>query len=209
MSDVFYTIDLELADRILPSYCCISIIQWSDGIIKNVYSSLLYPDCDIEEYMQKRHGIKAKDLKDAPTFANVWNELFPIIKGKMIFFANGAKEVAMLQQRLAADYLSMPNFKYGSVMSICRRTWDNISKYNMETVTSELNISSTHFNSLNDAVSMGIIIGKSMEYHKVDTVVALFDKIGYSGGYIIGNTKVPYRAIKDKRSGEFYEKIER
>ena len=43
----YVTIDMDLADRILPSYCCISAITWENGNMSNVISSfrkLFWPD---------------------------------------------------------------------------------------------------------------------------------------------------------------------
>ena len=201
----YITMDMDLADRILPSYCCISAILWEDGNMKDVYSSYVYPDCDIEEFMLARHGITNKDVDTAPTMPNVWAEISHIIDGKLVFFVNGSKDVDMLLRRLDVDYLKTPNFEYGSVLSICKRTWDNISKYDFATITTELEVSSSHYNSLSDAISMGMIINKALEQHEVSNVQELFNKIGYAGGYVVGGNKVVYRARKDKKSKEFYQ----
>lgn len=203
----YVTIDFDIADRILPSYCCISAITWKNGIMSDVYSSYIYPDCDIEKFMKDRHGIDNKDVETAPTMTNVWNEVKNIIEDKLVFFVNGAKDIDMLIKRLEVDYLEMPNLQYASLISICKRTWKNISKYNMSTITSELNITSKHYNSMDDAISMGIIINKSLEIHKVSSLDDLFNKIGYAGGYIISGQKVVYRARKDKKSKEYYQLI--
>lgn len=200
----YVTIDMDLADRILPSYCCISAITWENGNMSNVYSSYVYPDCDIEEFMLARHGITNKDVDAAPNMANVWGEVSQMISDKLVFFVNGSKDVDMLLRRLDVDYLNTPNFEYGSILSICKRTWKDISKYDFATVTTELEISSSHYNSLNDAISMGMIINKAIEEHKASDVRDLFNKIGYAGGYVIGGHKVVYQARKDKKSKEYY-----
>lgn len=203
----YITIDMDLADRILPSYCCVSVITWEDGNMKDVYSSYIYPDCDIEDFMLARHGITNKDVDAAPTMSNVWCEISKIIEGKLVFFVNGSKDVDMLLRRLDVDYLETPSFNYGSIISICKRTWDNLSKYDFATITSELGISTSHYNSLNDAIAMGMIINRAMEYHNAEDVTELFNKIGYAGGYVIGCRKVTYKALKDKKSKEYYPRV--
>lgn len=203
----YITIDFDIADRILPSYCCISVITWKDGIMTDVYSSYIYPDCDIEEFMANRHGILNIDVEEAPTMQNVWKEVQDIIKDKLVFFVNGAKDVDMLIKRLGVDYLSVPDFKYASIISMCKRTWKDLSRYDLATITSELGITSKHYNSMDDAISMGMLINKSLEIHKASNIEELFNKIGFAGGYIISGHKVVYRARKDKKSKEFYQVI--
>jgi DNA polymerase III epsilon subunit-like protein len=125
-----------------------------------------------------------------------------------VFFVNGSKDVDMLITRLGVDYLSIPSFKYASIISICKRTWKDISKYNLATITSELEISSKHYNSLEDAISMGLIINKALEYHQASDIEDLFSKIGFAGGYVFSGQKVVYRARKDKKSKQYYQKID-
>ena len=71
----FVTLDMELADRILPSICSITIIEWNDNNIVNIIDTYINPDCEVEEFFADRHGITNEMLKDAPTLPEKWIEI--------------------------------------------------------------------------------------------------------------------------------------
>ena len=193
---MFVTVDAEIADRILPSICSISILTWEDGKIINEFSSLINPDCEVEAFFNDRHGLSDNELRNAPTLQEKWIEIFDLLEHKTVFCYDPNQFFRTLIQKAQLEQLNLPNLNYGSVKSICKRTWHGLDDYSLPNITNKLNITNVHNNSYEDAKSLGKIIYKSAEYLDLNSPYDLFRAIGFAGGYIRNNKKIPYRAVK-------------
>lgn len=222
----FVTMDFNLADRILKSPYCISVISWTDGVIDDIYSSYISPDCDIEEAMIRKNHIEY-DFSKAPSLPDVWSEVSSIISGQTVFFPNGSGNVGDLIERLGVDYLTMPDMNYASFFSMVSRVWPDLSEklitewskkkkecgtnnvktvkeYNFTTISEHFETESRHYNSLDNPLSMGNVINKALAKTGSEDPERLFEVCGYAGGIVTGGHKVCYRSVKEKKSKEYY-----
>ena len=108
----FTTFDIEFADVILPSICSISIIDWNDSGIVNVYKTMINPDCDIDPFLQDRHKITAEQISTAPTLPEVWKDIYDHLENKLVFSHYANRNVRSLQELASINYLNMPPFIY-------------------------------------------------------------------------------------------------
>lgn len=195
---MFVTFDLEIADRILPSICSIAILTWEDGRIVDEFYSLINPDCEVEEFLCNKHGLTNEQLSEAPTLPELWIPIFDRLYHKTVFCYKPNQIFRTLFQKAEIEQLNIPNMNYGSVQSICRRTWKGLDDYSLSNMTEKLNITNIHNNAYEDAKSLGRIIYKAADELDLNTPYELFRAIGFAGGYIRNNIKTPYRAIKTK-----------
>ena len=179
----FLTMDMEYADRVLPSICSLSILSWKDGEIIDIFTTLINPDCEIESFMKDRHGIT--DIEE-------------LLSNNIVFMHGAAHAFSSLLIRTDVDYLKIPNLVYGCTMSLSRRVWKGLNDYRLSSVTEKLDITKLHNNSLEDAKSVGQIVCKALDKRKAKNIFELFDEVGYAGGRIRDNKKEIYRAAKDK-----------
>lgn len=203
----FITMDMELADRYLPSICQITILTWENGKLIDKYNTYINPDCEIEEFLFNRHHISNEMVKDSPYLQNIWHEIYNRLNYQYVFCHNANRIITQLMIRAEVDNLLFPTLIYGDTLSMCRRTWKNKKDYSLITMTEFLNITKVHNNSLFDAVSVAKIIYNILQKDQNYTMENLFKSMGYAGGCVILNQKYSYRAIKDKLSGKFYAKI--
>ena len=203
---MFVTVDFEIADRLLPSICSIAILTWENGEIIDSFFSYIKPDCEIESFLQDRHGISDEQLKNAPTLPQQWIEIFDRLENNTVFFFNPNQALKTLIERTQIEQLNLPNMNYGSVQSICKRTWKGLDNYLLPTITETLEISSVHHDAYEDAKNLGKIIYMAAEHLELESPYDLFKKIGFAGGYIRNNKKLPYRAIKSKDKKYFITK---
>lgn len=203
----FVTLDMELADRMLPSICSITIIEWEDNKIINILDTYINPDCEVEEFFADRHGITNEMLKDAPTLPEKWIEIYDALDHKMVFAHNANRTIKALKQRASIDLLKMPNLRFGDTASIARRTWPGMDSYRLPELTESLNITKYHNNSYEDAKSVAKIVNMSSELFDADTPGELFRIIGYAGGIIRNQEKISYRAVKDKENDIYIQKF--
>lgn len=195
----FFTLDMELADRMLPSICSITIIEWLDGKIINILDTYINPDCEVEPFFADRHGITDEMLKTAPTLPQKWIEIYDMLDGKMIFAHNANRTIKALKQRASVDLLKMPNLRFGCTCSLAKRTWPGLDDYRLPSLTEKLNITKFHNNSYEDAKSVAKIVEMSAELFDAESPGELFRLSGYAGGIVKNQEKISYRAIKDKK----------
>ena len=227
----FVTMDFNLADRFLKSPYCISAISWTDGEIDDIYCSFVSPECDIEDTLIEKNHI-TYDLSNAPVLADIWPDICKIIQEKTVFFPTGTGNVSDLIERLAVDYLTIPDIDYASFFSMVSRVWPELSKkiinswpkkyselkntsedviktmtvkeYNFTVVADYFQMNSRLYNNLNNPLNMGAIINKALKKTNAKDTDRLFEICGYAGGIVTGGRKFHYRSVKEKKSGEYY-----
>lgn len=227
----FITMDFNLADRILKSPYCLSLVSWEGGRIEDIYSTFIAPDCDVEDVLAKKNHIMY-DLSKAPSLPDIWPEVGKIIEGKTVFFPDGTSNVSDLIERLAVDYLVMPEISYASYFSMVARVWPELSKvmitkwpkptankeetrlsktvkeYNFTEIGKYFNVEPRQYNNLDNPLNMGLVINKALDKVDTESVERLFDLCGYAGGIVTGGQKFHYRAVKEKKSGEYYRNFQ-
>ena len=203
----FLTLDMELADRILPSICSISIMQWEDDKIKACFHTLIDPDCEIEPFFNDRHGLTNADLLNSPALRTKWIRIYDILEGQTIFAHNANRTMQALAKRAAIDYLNMPDCKFIDTASICRRCFPGMKDYRLPNITEKLNITDVHNNSFVDAQSVGIIVNKALKEKGVKDYKELFEKTGFVGGQFKDKVKTLFRARKNKELGIYEAKF--
>ncbi|WP_229115201.1 exonuclease domain-containing protein [Bacteroides intestinalis] len=73
----FIAIDFETANDSRDSACQIGITTVKNGQIKDVKSWLINPESYFNSFNTMIHGITEKDVKDKPTFSELWPEISP------------------------------------------------------------------------------------------------------------------------------------
>lgn len=203
----FVTLDMELADRMLPSICSITIIEWNDNNIVNIIDTYINPDCEVEEFFADRHGITNEMLKDAPTLPEKWIEIYDALDHKMVFAHNANRTIKALKQRASVDLLKMPDLRFGDTASLARRTWPGLDSYRLQELTETLNITKFHNNSYEDAKSVAKIVNMASELFDADSPGELFRLSGYAGGIMRNQEKLSYRAVKDKKNDIYIQRF--
>lgn len=192
----FTTFDIEFADVILPSICSISIVDWDDSGIINQYTTTINPDCEIDEYFKDRHGINLEQTKNSPLIGEAWIDIFNHLENKIVFSHYANRNIRALKSLADINYLNMPPLIYCCSASISRKLWPYFKNDTLPEVTERLGITSTHFDSLEDAKSVGYIVKRAMADLEITSLSELFDKIGFTGGVVKEGERYIFRAIK-------------
>lgn len=146
----FAAIDFETADSQLDSACAVGVVRVDDGMIHEKFSRLIKPPRKSFRYTSL-HGISWKDVREEPTFAEVWNEVKFILDGvEMLVAHNAAFDRSVLHTCLFANGLRAPDIPFLCTMRIARRTW-RIYPTNLPEVCRRLDIALVHHDPLSDA----------------------------------------------------------
>lgn len=158
----FIAIDFETANAKRNSACAIGIVIVKDGLEVERYYRLIRP---IEMYFNpmnvRVHGIKERDVLDAPTFDKVWDEFKDKITQNLLIAHNAASfDMSVLRACLESYNLEIPSLKYACTMEAAKAIgWSP----KLKDLSVELNIPLEHHNALSDAICCANI---AIEIHK-------------------------------------------
>ncbi len=140
---------------------------------------LINPCAPFQYWNTKVHGITARDVRNAPTFAEFWDN----IKGffyDVVVAHNASFDISCLKSTIDFFGLEMPNFDYYCTLSISRKNLP-IQNHKLDVVAKYFNLPSfNHHNALDDAITCAKI------FHRLNNNfdIASFKK---SFGDITGN----------------------
>lgn len=115
--------DVETAQgKNIGSICAVGWISLDDSRVTGSGYSLINPQCAFSSYNTKIHGIKAADVKDAPTFAEYWESTLKDMMSDHLVIAHSAKfDISATQQALFNAGIKDPGIDYLDSLAVFRR----------------------------------------------------------------------------------------
>lgn len=78
-------IDFETANSARDSACALGMAVVEDGRVAKTTSWLIRPPVlDFDPFNVSIHGITSEDVKDSPTFGELWRDVGPLLAGKCL-----------------------------------------------------------------------------------------------------------------------------
>jgi DNA polymerase-3 subunit epsilon len=165
---VFVAIDFETADQGRDSACSVGLVRVEHGVITQKAVQLIRPPrleggdlftpAPAEFMFTYIHGIKPEQVLDAPTFAQAWPKLAPILKGAEFMAAHNAPfDSGVLNACCEAAGLPKPAHRFVCTVRLARSTW-SIYPTKLNNVCSHLKIELNHHEALSDALACAQIV---------------------------------------------------
>jgi DNA polymerase-3 subunit epsilon len=129
----FVSIDFETAKQSRESACSIGLVKHLDGKAADTFYSLIRPPkLYIRPDFTEIHGLTVEDVKDAPTFADLWDSAIkPFIGGLPLAAHNAPFDMSVLWAVLEWYELEIPILRYFCTRSLSRRTWPGLESYSL------------------------------------------------------------------------------
>ncbi len=148
----YIAIDFETATGSMNSACSVATVEVRDGQLKESWTTLIQPPkLAFDDFNIGIHGISPKDVEDAPTFAEIWQELKERLAGKIVVAHNASFDMGVLKASLLANHLQAPLFRTCCTVRISRKVWPDLVDHKLNTVGAHLNINFQHHRALDDA----------------------------------------------------------
>jgi DNA polymerase-3 subunit epsilon len=120
---VFVAIDFETADDGLDSACAVALVRVEGTKIAIRERRLIRPPRK-EFRFTHVHGLAWDDVKDAPTFAEVWPTLVPLLHGADFLAAHNADfDRGVLHACCRVAGIEPPTLPFRCTVRIARVTW--------------------------------------------------------------------------------------
>jgi DNA polymerase-3 subunit epsilon len=162
----FWAIDVETANHRVSSICQIGIVQVTKGMVEACYSALVDPEEGFNSFNVRLHGIGPGSVSGAPSFDEIFAEVFDLLDGTVLvshtFFDRSAMDGA------ARKYgLPILRVTWLDSVAIARRAWPSRRGnrgYRLASLAADLGICFRHHDALEDArAAAGVALYACME----------------------------------------------
>ena len=153
----FVAIDFETADQGRDSACAVALVRVEeDRIVHKVVRLIRPPRREI--MFTYVHGLTWNQLKDQPTFAQVWPEICPILEGAAFLAAHNASfDKGVLEACCRAARLPVPPLPFQCTVQMARKAW-SLFPTKLPNVCAHLGIALDHHEAGSDAEACARIV---------------------------------------------------
>ena len=177
----FIAIDFETANYSRESACSVGLVKFRKGKVTDSFYSLIQPpDLYIRSDFTEIHGLTVEDVKDAPTFVEIWDSAVKPFIGKLPLAAHNAEfDMGVLKAVLQWYELPIPELPYFCTCSLARRSWPELKSHGLTALAKHFGIVYKAHNALDDAMTCGkLVLMAGEKFGKKNSVKGLLKAAG-------------------------------
>lgn len=186
----FIAVDFETANSNRASACAIGLVKVVDGKVVETFESLIKPAPGLDYFDPRNveiHGISERDVRNAPTFAEIWPQLHATFDGLPLVAHNAGFDISVLSKTLASHEIQTEAISFFCTLVFCRRLL-NLVTFKLPFVAKELGVSlENHHDALSDAKAAAEIAIALLEKNGVATLDELSSTLKISKGRLEGS----------------------
>jgi len=181
----FIAIDFETANSKSNSACSIGIAVIEDLKISETRHWLIKPPkLYFRPFNISIHGITENDVRNEPTFDQLWPEIKKYIDNNLIIAHNASFDIGVLRHTLNTYGINFPESGYSCTWRISKRIWKGLPSYSLKSVSDHLSIKFSHHNAVEDARACAEIAINACRRKHASSLPDLIDRIGLVCSYI-------------------------
>jgi DNA polymerase-3 subunit epsilon len=148
-------IDFETACHNQASACAVGIARIREGQVAETFYTLIKPPKGMEilPFFTGIHGIHMEQVRDAPTFAEVWLRIQDFIGKDVLVAHNAGFDRGVLRASLSHYGISAIIPEFECTVELSRSAWPRLRDHKLDTVCEHLGIDLVHHEALSDAVA--------------------------------------------------------
>lgn len=177
----YTALDFETANAARTSACSIGLSRFVDGRCVETKHVLLKPEPFFFHWGNVMvHGITPEAVRDAPTFADAWQELRPYLDGQLLVAHNAPFDIPVLHSLLRHYDLSFDQSHYVCTLALARALWGKeLPSYRLNYLSQHFDITLEHHHAGSDARAAGLILQQIMRHTRHDTIEELCSMLHY------------------------------
>ncbi|HEM3683591.1 TPA: 3'-5' exoribonuclease [Streptococcus suis] len=151
----YVALDVETANNFRRSICSIGLAKFIDGKISDTYYTLINPQEDFGWKQKQIHGITQEDVKDSPTFPEVYSAILNFI-GELPIVAHNINFDLVCFRKVCEKYsLEFPQNIWHCTYRMSKIAFPKEINHGLEWLSYKFKIELEHHNALSDAVACG------------------------------------------------------
>ena len=129
------------------------------------------------------HGIRPEDVADAPSFDDVWEgEVRSLMQEATVVAHNASFDMGVLRSTLGSYRIGHPLFQYFCSVSLAKRIWPHMPKFDLKTLCTRNGIPLVHHRAGNDAEATARLVIRAGEQLGVARIEDLLLRAGLNAG---------------------------
>lgn len=171
--------DFETANHEAHSACSLALVMVKHNRIVGEYYTLINPQTDFHWRNIQVHGIEAKDVSAAPTFADIWPDIQHYFEPNHLVVAhNAAFDNRVLLNCLDKYQLAPAHFLSLCTVRTSRKLYPKLANHKLNTVCDYLDIPlENHHHALDDSLACASILLAQEKTYGVEPLKKLVKKI--------------------------------
>lgn len=177
----FCAIDFETATFDRNSACEVGICVVQDSQVVETKTWLIKPP-SFPYFSQRNidvHGILPSDVKDAPSFDEIWYEIEEMMYGTLMIAHNAAFDAGVLRSCLNHYGIFTPNINYLCSIQLAKKSWNYLPKYGLKHLAEYHDLTFNHHRAGDDAevcAKISLLAFEKLFISTNDEVLQLMDK---------------------------------
>ena len=181
----FIAIDFETANSKRNSACSIGIaITENLNIVETKHWLVRPPELYFHPFNISIHGITEDDVKNEPTFDQLWPEIKNYIHDNLIIAHNASFDLGVLRHVLSTYDIDYPVSSYSCTWRISKKVWRGLPSHCLKSVSDHLGIEFKHHDAEEDAIACAEIAINACMEKEATSLPDLINKINLVFGYI-------------------------
>lgn len=197
----FVALDLETATSVKSSICQIGITEVVDGKIQPSKSWLVKPqNNEYDDLNMDIHGITPADTVNSPEFPEVWEQVYPYLKDRVVVAHNTSFDMYALRDALDLYQMEYPTFDYFCSLRIAKYIIKGCYSYSLDKVLEHLGIEFIgHHKADNGSLGCASLLLKCLEMDG-STLDDLEEKYHFHRGRFVPNSFIAHLAKGNKQT---------
>lgn len=190
----FTAIDFETANFKKTSACSIGIATVKDGALARTEHYFIRPAPNyFTDANVAVHGIRPADVQDAPTFAELWPQIYRSLDGQIVAAHWAAFDMGVLTAMLDFYELPYPEMDILCSCLIARAAYPQLANHKLNNVCAYLDIGLQHHRADSDAEGSAGIISRVLKDRGIRSLEDVRTELGVTPGSIRGGV---YTSVK-------------
>lgn len=168
MAPTFVSLDVETANAHRRSICSVGCVRFEHNAIADEYYTLINPCEPFNPANTHIHGLCADQVRDAPRFPNVLDDLRNFI-GEAPVVQHSTFDSGAVQQAAEHWRIDPPAWQWFDSIEAARRAWPHFAAnggYGLKHLSAQLGIPLRHHHALDDARAAGQVILKAIHQQR-------------------------------------------
>ena len=197
-------IDFETANHSATSICAAGVAVFEDGELRQARHWLVKPPRGHDWFRPDFigiHGIRPADVRHAPEFPGIADEVLPLLLDADIVVAhNSAFDMKILHRTLEHYALGVPDFRFLCTVLLSRRVWPDLPTRSLGALAALLGHEFQHHNAREDAVAAGVVLLAMMRHGETSSPLDLAATVGLAPGSLsAASGYLPCKGQRKKR----------
>jgi DNA polymerase-3 subunit epsilon len=194
----FVALDWETANGARGSPCSVGLVEVRAGTVTDRWHSLIRPPARFAAFDPANtavHGLTARDVAEAPTFADVWPTIEARLSDHVVIAHNAQFDLDVIRDATWAVDTPCPSLRYGCTLLLARRHY-HLPSYTLDAVARAADVDlDHHHDALADALAAASILLRIAQDAAARSVTEVFEQHGIALGVSAGPFRAPCRVV--------------